>query len=677
MTEPPVRGGGALKAGEGLFLRADRLVAAILPAERSPLVWSGAIANLAFVVASLTGVVLLLWYETSVHSAYDSVEAMAAAPWTAELTRSLHRYSSDACLLFVLIHALRLTSERRFGGARWLAWVTGVVSVGLLWLIGWLGYWLVWDTRGEQVARVSALVLDPLPIFADPLSRGLMTDDGVGSLLFFLVFFIHMLLPLVCVAALWLHITRLSRARWLPDRSMTLWVLGSMVLVSLLWPATSANRAAMAAWAEPMTMDWWYLAPLALGERLSGGAVWTGMLVSGLVLFSVPWALTRGRAPVAVVESSRCNACEKCFTDCPYEAIQMVPRTDDKPYDAQAFVLADKCVGCGICVGSCDTVGVGPAYPPAMETRRAATSWIEEGPEKRLALVCQESAAAGLSIDPETGRCAALPGWRLMPVPCAGWVHPLVVEKALRADAEAVAIVSCGPSACRFREGDSHIEQRLSGARAPSLRDDKIDADRVHLVRLDRSRGRDLPGALAALTPGAAKAEPPGTGWTRGRVVVGATVAAAVLTAATWLPSDLKYTPVTPDQPRLSVSFKHPGQEGEDCRQVSEEELAKMPVHMRKPEICERRRASVRLLVEVDGAVAHDGAYAPRGVWGDGNSLAIEQIEVGEGAHRVRVAIADGHDPDVFGWDETRELEFEAGGDRVVLFDKVAGLRWY
>ena len=50
------------------------------------------------------------------------------------------------------------------------------------------------------------------------MGRSFLTDSSVNSLLFFVVFFIHMLVPLALAFVLWLHITRLARAA-LPDRT--------------------------------------------------------------------------------------------------------------------------------------------------------------------------------------------------------------------------------------------------------------------------------------------------------------------------------------------------------------------------------------------------------------------------------------------------------------------------
>lgn len=133
--EPGVRADGLLRRGERLFQLLDAALGRFLPVAWNPFLHTGAVAITSLAVATVSGILLLLWYQPSVHGAYASVAAMGEAPLTAGLVRSLHRYSSDAAMLFILVHALRIVFERRFGGARWLAWVTGIAGLGLLWLM--------------------------------------------------------------------------------------------------------------------------------------------------------------------------------------------------------------------------------------------------------------------------------------------------------------------------------------------------------------------------------------------------------------------------------------------------------------------------------------------------------------------------------------------------------------
>lgn len=677
---PPVRGGRLLELLERPVLALGRVGRAVLPDRLNPFAQTGAIAATTFIVASVTGVFTLLWYRASVHDAFSSVEAMTAARWTGGIVRSLHRYSSDACMLFAGLHAIQYFTGKRFTGPRWVPWVTGIGLVGLLWFVGWLGYWLVWDERGQLVALGTAALFDQLPVFAEPLSRSFLTDDSVNSLLFFMVFFAHMLLPLAMGVVLWLHIMRLSRARYLTGRTMTLWVMGTLLVASIVWPATSAGPARMGVMPDTLTLDAWYLLPLALTERLGGGALWAVTLVSGLALTSLPWTLARGRVRVAEVDPDRCNACENCYVDCPYDAIAMVPRPDGgrRSEALVARVDPDRCVGCGICAGSCNSAGIGLPWKPSVDQRRRQDAWLAEdaGPASEgssgVAFVCAHSAGAGLAVDPESGRAAGLEGYRVEPVPCIGWVHALTVERALRHGARDVVLLACGQ--CVHREGLTHTEARMAGDRVPALRLDKVEPKRVQVKQADsgESLSPDTFFRPADFAPGGRRAAPP----PRWRVWTGGAALAVVLGAVMVVASDARHVP-PPAEPALVVSFNHPGERGEDCRTLTPEELAARPPHMRQPQICERRRAPVRLRVTVDGTPHLDETYAPGGLSEDGTSVAMARLPLPAGAHRVRVEIGDTLDESRWPHVDERTIELSARERRVVLFDRRTGFRWY
>lgn len=676
-VEPPVRGERLLRAGDSLFQRLDGWVGRALPEALNPFAQTGAIANTTFIVACVSGVVLLIWYSTSVHGAYGSIQDMAQAPLSAGLVRSLHRYSSDACMLFVLLHAAKLMFARRFGGARWLAWLTGLILVGALWFVGWLGYWLVWDQRAQQVALGTARMLDGLPIFADPLSRSFLTDETVNSLLFFVVFFVHMLLPLAMGIALWLHITRLSRPHFLTKKWMTIWVLVSLLAMSLLFPADAAPAAKMTAAPDGFTMDWWYLAPIALTDRLGAGALWGLVLVSGALLFSVPWLLAKGRARVAQVIPSRCNACEQCYKDCPYDAIRMVPRPGGGRYPTVAEVDPDKCLGCGICAGSCNSAGIGLPWFDVHQQRRHVDRAVEDavagGDAPMVAFVCAESAGAQLEIDPRSATCSELPGYRVVRVPCAGWVHTLTVERLLRRGAPGVLVVACGPGSDVYREGGKWTALRMTGQREPGLRADKVSAEHVRVLELFRHDTARLAAEARAFR----EQRSPRPAGSRGRRLVAGLSLAAALALAIWGATRVGYAAPGLDQPELVVSFKHPGQSAEKCRDPSAEEIAKAPVHMRPKKVCERRRADVRLRVTVDGNTIVEKAYEPKGIWHDGNSIAIERIPVSAGSRLVRVEVGDTPEPTEWPHHTERRLTFDPGRRHVLLFDKLSGFGWH
>jgi coenzyme F420-reducing hydrogenase delta subunit/ferredoxin len=671
---------GVLRRLERIFLLIDRAVGAVVPDSLNPLLHTGAIAVVCIMIATVTGIGLLGWYRPSVVQAWPSVEAMSTQPFTAGFLRSLHRYSSDAALMFGSIHALRSFLEGRFSGARWLAWVTGGALMVLLWAIGWSGYWLVWDMRAQLVAVGTTEMMDALPIFGDLVSRSFITDKGVNSLVFFVVFFFHMLVPLGLGVAAWLHINRLSRPRFLTDRPMTIWTLGYLLMLCVFYPATSAEPARLTAVVSGLTMDWWYLLPIAFTERLTGGALWGTALASSAVFFSLPWWLTRRRLEPAGVNVPRCNECTKCYNDCPFAAIEMVSRTDGNPkFKTEAFVIESKCVSCGICAGSCDTAGIGVPSFDSIEQRRRIEGWLKDavaqGEAPHLGFICAASAGSDLQIDPATGISAELPGYRLLRIPCAGWIHPLMVERALRHGASGVLIVTCGPGKCLYREGALWTEQRMHSEREPSLRSEKVSPDQLTLLGLGRTQKAELIARASALRT--SQGPPPRSGPGPTLSLVATTFLALIFAALTGVGSDLGYASPKIDHSELVVSFSHPGLSGENCRTLSDAELAKIPVHMRKPVQCDRTRSAVRLAVRIDGVEILNKSIPPSGLWEDGNSVALERIAVEPGRHLVQLAIGDTADPDEWTHRDQQELDFTLEDRRVVVFDRVSGFGWH
>lgn len=680
-----VRGGRLLRHLENLFLRLDRAIESLIPAQYNPLTQTGAVATAAFLVAAVSGIALLIWYRPTVNQAYDSVQAM---PYWGGLLRSLHRYSADLSIFFAFLHGLRLFSARRFTGARWLAWITGIGLLFLLWFVGWTGYWLVWDEPAQLIAQGSIRFIDLLPIFAEPLSRSFLADALVPPLLFFVLFFTHMVLPLALGTGLWLHISRVQRARFLTGKVLSMWTLGSLIALSILLPAKAQGPANLARAPENFSIDAWYMAPLILTERISAGALWALLAMGGTLVLTMPWWMRRQRTQVAKVNTKTCNGCTLCAHDCPYDAIVMVPRTDGRRYDMQARIDPLKCVGCGICAGACDSGAIGLDWLPVQATRRRIDEWIdkftpkdspEEGPI--IAFLCGESAAARFRVNGQTGECAQLPGYRVVAVPCAGWVQPLSVERALRRGAKGVFIAGCSSHEPHFREGSRWIEMRLTGKRRPMLREDKVELNRIRQVVFDRTRPQDLLTEARRFKKslGDNGPTPKNTSQSRSTTLrhsTGALLVATLFMGALGLGSVAPYpAPPTPGA-ELLFSLKHYGQQEEDCRVLTAQELASRPRHMQIQEECERRRADILFEVAVDDELLHREQLTPGGLAGDGVAVTIERWPLEPGPRSVVIRISDRSDGS-WTFEEQFELLMRPGARQTILFDTGQGFRHF
>jgi quinol-cytochrome oxidoreductase complex cytochrome b subunit/coenzyme F420-reducing hydrogenase delta subunit len=462
-----VRAGAAYQWVETLL---DRMVSAPL----NPLYHTGTIAIFSLAVALVTGIYLFLFYRVGTDAAHRSIEEIMAQPWgVGALMRSLHRYASDAAIVAAALHGLKMFLNDRFWGPRWIGWVSGLTLLGLVWVTSATGYWLVWDMQAQVLSVTVAKLLDVLPVFGEPLVRTFLDAGRIQNFLFFLVLFIHITIPLLLGAAYWLHVMRLSRARFMPPR-IVLSVTGAALLIaSLLRPALSGPPADLGRLPGTVPIDWFYFFYFPL-TRLDPRWGWGLLLIGGLAAVVVPWVL-RGPAPArARVENVACTGCTRCWKDCPYEAIVMVPRHDGTRYKQVAVVNPAKCVGCGICVGACDSAGILLGDQPVSLLGQAVTTRLRtvaaaRGGAPVLVYTCRMMRHLAGRLDRD-GTLAALPGVTVMGLPCVGTLHPDMITKTIEAGAGGVFVAGCIPEDCPFREGSQWLADRLTGQRLPSLK---------------------------------------------------------------------------------------------------------------------------------------------------------------------------------------------------------------
>lgn len=104
------------------------------------------------------------------------------------------------------------------------------------------------------------------------------------------------------------------------------------------------------------------------------------------------------------------------------------------------------------------------------------------------------------------------------------------------------------------------------------------------------------------------------------------------------LGSRVPYAPNASGAALIRLSWRAHGEAALHCRTPSAEELARLPVHMRRREICERRLPSFRLAVQIDGRDTLDERIAPAGAHGDRPAVVLRELRVPPGAHELRVA---------------------------------------
>lgn len=453
----------------------------------NPLHYTGTITVLLLVIIGITGVYLYFFYSYGFAASYRSV-ANIESMFFNRVARAIHRYASGAALITSLLHAYRLFFMGRFRGPRWLAWVSGVLMTGLLWLGGVTGYALVADQRAQLISSAFLNTLRTFTPWAATVANRFATaeETGLSWSLMALLFIAHLLLLVVIALFVWIHVLRLNRPKVVAG---LFWIIGiGVILVAAsaikpagLLPPVNPRQLPGVVTLDPLFL---FFVPLALGRAAPW--MWGALTAVTLVAIAIPWLIVRRQAPPrVVVDEERCTGCTKCALDCPYKALVMAPRTDGRRHKYVAVARPALCVSCGLCVGSCDVqaVTLGDLPPALLEQsvrqRLAFAQAKAPGKTVKVIFTCERHAAQGargyldaLVADPQVPNQVI----EVIPLPCVGAAHPNLLTATLSAGAAAVQIVGCPPDDCAQREGNFWIHSRLARQRVPRLRRNNINA---------------------------------------------------------------------------------------------------------------------------------------------------------------------------------------------------------
>ena len=479
----------------------------------NPFYHTGTLALWSLMLLALTGLYLTLFYHFGFQDTYDSI-AVIHSNIVGRIMRSVHRYASDFFLLFSLLHAWRMWVQNRLRGPRVLAWVTGVALLAIALVVGVTGYWMLADDRAQWLHQ--ALVQGWMRSARGQgwIVRWLVPHPGNGGWVYLVtLFFVHVGLAVLMGLFYWWHILRLNNRRWFPPRYWLLVLTAFWVLLGIIAPAGLRPMWDFERWPTTVPLDAWYLFLLPAWLRWGGWVAW-GLAGAAFVVWAAwPWLWRTPQAEPVRLNPEACIGCTLCARDCPYRALEMVPRLGEgRGPKLVAQLNPDLCVGCGICVGSCPTDALTLDHPTLDElrarVRRAAQP--EDGVAPRVTFVCHRHVLANpevwtrpLRVDGPEGPRPVHP----VAVPCVGDLHPDTVALAWQAGAAEVQIIGCPPDDCVNRWGNTWLAQRLERKRKPWLRVRWKTAP----VRQDWVAPADLPTALRAslAAPAPAAMTPP------------------------------------------------------------------------------------------------------------------------------------------------------------------------
>lgn len=663
-----------------LFQRVEAGFEKIFDDGWNPFYHLGALSFYFFWILGVSGLYLYIFFETSIFGAYNSIEALTHEQWfLGGVMRSLHRYCSDAMAITVTLHLLREFAMGRYNGKRWFSWITGVPLLWFMFAAAIGGYWLVWDQFAQYVAVVTMEWMDWLPTFGDPMARNFLTNENVSDRFFSLMVFLHIGIPLGMMLVMFIHISRVAKAKSNPPKGLAIGTLLSLTLLSLIKPALSAQPADLAHTQMNLPFDWFYLNIYPLIDSWGSGYVWLLVVGFSTWLTFLPWMKKAKPAEIASVDPDHCNGCGWCDLDCPYGAIDFVPHPDGK-HARLAVVDPDKCTSCGICTGSCptatpfqkvDTLQSGIQLPDfgVEELKRLTHSAAEKlAGEGRVIVYGCDMGAKVAAIEKNNTTAISLP--------CIGFLPPSFVDYILRKNlADGVLVTGCCTENCYFRTGNQWVEERLQGERKPHLRtsfaksgqnvhlrwagalandelDKEIDSFRRSLINQgdDKPMQRKSPNRLANL------------------IGQGIVYSLFVLFIG-YFSTSPSFTRVPEGMATVKLSLRHTGQIIGECHLLSDEELARLPPNMRQAKVCPRERSSVEFLFLINGEKIFHEVVAPAGLNSDGRAKLYHRTTIKAGEFEVTAKLKDHRDLADYNYQETKTIKLESGNILVVDFD--------
>src|SRR5215210_825468 len=140
-----------------------------------------------FMVESITGLILMIFYVPSASEAYPSmVKIMTDVP-LGNLMRNVHRLGAHLMVAIVTLHMVRTFITASYKAPRQFIWVTGVVLLLLTLVLSFSGYLLPWDQLAYWAVTIGSSMADATPLFGSAVNllvRG-GVDIGAGTLLRF------------------------------------------------------------------------------------------------------------------------------------------------------------------------------------------------------------------------------------------------------------------------------------------------------------------------------------------------------------------------------------------------------------------------------------------------------------------------------------------------------------
>lgn len=166
-----------------------------------------------FIVLTVTGALLMLYYRVSVPQAYSDMKDLQFVVSSGQFLRNMHRWAAHAMVAVVFLHMLRVFYTGSYRPPKQFNWVIGVVLLILTILLSYTGYLLPWDQLSFWGISVGTNMVRAMPFeLGEKISFLLLGGNIVGENALVRFYVLHcFILPVVAMVLMGIHFWRVRK----------------------------------------------------------------------------------------------------------------------------------------------------------------------------------------------------------------------------------------------------------------------------------------------------------------------------------------------------------------------------------------------------------------------------------------------------------------------------------
>src|SRR5215510_3715603 len=266
-----------------------------------------------FMVESITGLILMVFYVPSATEAYPSmVKIMTDVP-LGNLMRNVHRLGAHLMVAIVTLHMIRTFITASYKAPRQFIWVTGVILLLVTLVLSFSGYLLPWDQLAYWAVTIGSSMADATPVLGDAVNKLLRGSVDVGGQTLLRFYLLHIfLLPSLAVALISVHYYAVRKQEispihelfdsmpptrrkvpFLPDQvyfevaAIAVLTFGLIFINQFFWNAKLEGHANPFVTPQHTKAPWYFLwlqGMLKVGDKFLFGLLLAGVMFGGLFL---------------------------------------------------------------------------------------------------------------------------------------------------------------------------------------------------------------------------------------------------------------------------------------------------------------------------------------------------------------------------------------------------------